>query len=180
MTMTASANRLSNGSLAAVFALIALVFLALSFALVPLYRTLCEVTGLNGTTTRAVAAPRQVVAGQWVSVEFTSTVMPGLPWRFEPEQEQVRLHPGEVRTVFYRATNLADSPTIGQAVMSVTPEIAATHFKKITCFCFKNQTLAAHESRRMAVMFYVAPDISRDVNTITLSYAVFGITKAKG
>lgn len=176
----ASGTGMSNGRLAAVVVLVFAGFLALSFAMVPFYRTFCELTGLNGTTTTARAAPARIDAARLVTVEFTSTVMPGLAWQFAPEVTRLRLHPGEVRTVFYAATNVQDHPVTGQAVMSVTPELAATHFRKISCFCFQGQTLAPHQTRRMGVMFYVTPDIPADVKTLTLSYAVFATGTAKG
>ena len=48
-------------------------------------------------------------------------------------------------------------------------------FKKIECFCFKQQTLTANESREMPVVFVIDPDLPKDVKTITLSYTFFEI-----
>jgi cytochrome c oxidase assembly protein subunit 11 len=62
---------------------------------------------------------------------------------------------------------------LGVAVPSVTPELASMYFKKIECFCFKQQTLKSGESKEMPVMFYVKPDLPADVNTVTLNYAFY-------
>ena len=175
-----NATTISNGRLAGLVVVAFAVFLGLAFALVPLYQTFCQVTGLNGATRDATAAPGRIDTARWVQVEFTSTVMPGLPWRFSPEIRHFRVHPGEVQTVYYDATNLTDRPGPGRAVMSVTPENAATHFRKITCFCYRQQMLGPHQTRRMALMFFVAPDVPQDMGTITLSYAVYGITPTQG
>ena len=52
---------------------------------------------------------------------------------------------------------------------------ASEFFKKIECFCFKQQTLKANESREMPVVFVIDPDLPKDVKTITLSYTFFEI-----
>ncbi len=163
----------ANRRLAWIVALAAAGSFAFAFALVPLYSTFCDLTGLNGATGIAAPAAMKEAAARWVTVEFTSTVMPGLPWRFEPVQRRVRVHPGEPVTAFYRATNLAPRAIDGQAVMSVMPETAATHLKKAECFCFERQALRSGETRDMPLIFFLTPDLPEDVNTVTLSYAFF-------
>jgi cytochrome c oxidase assembly protein subunit 11 len=167
----------ANRRLAWWLALTAAGFLGFGFALVPLYNTFCELTGLNGKTRDAadVQANTRADTARWVTVNFTSTVMPGLPWRFEPGQRSMRVHPGEVATAFYVATNLDNRRLDGQAVMSVSPEVAARHFKKLECFCFTRQALQPGETHKLPLAFYVTPDLPDDVRTITLSYAFFPV-----
>lgn len=159
-----------------------------AFALVPLYDVLCRATGFNGRTATgfatgglpaqatAPAQPRSTVdRSRLVRVEFTGTVMPGLPWDMRPLQLSVELHPGEMQQVSYLVRNLSDKPVTGQAVPSVSPGQAAQHFEKIECFCFEQQTLAPGEAREMPLAFIVKPEISADIAQITLSYAFFSI-----
>ena len=120
-------------------ALLVAGMLALAFASVPLYRMFCELTGFDGTPLRAEKAPG-AVAGE-IGVRFDANINPGLPWRFEPVQETVRIAPGARTQIFYRATNLTARTTTGQAVFNVCPEIAGKYFSKIECFCFTEQTL---------------------------------------
>jgi len=155
---------------------------AFGIALVPLYDTLCRVTGLNGKTfstgglAAANAAPvEHVDRSRLVTVEFTGTVMPGLPWEMRPLQNSVELHPGEMQQVAFLVRNTADRTVVGQAIPSVTPGQAAQYFHKIECFCFSQQTLAPGESREMPLMFIVKPELDNDVRTITLSYAFFEV-----
>ena len=149
----------------------------LSFASVPLYRKFCQVTGFGGTTQIAVKAPG-ALADQWIWVRFNADVSPDLDWSFEPEQREVKVHPGEQTLVAYRATNHADHAITGTATYNVTPSIAGLYFDKIQCFCFTQQTLEPGETAELPVTFFVDPDMDKDrrydnVRTITLSYTFY-------
>ncbi|PKO50041.1 MAG: cytochrome c oxidase assembly protein [Betaproteobacteria bacterium HGW-Betaproteobacteria-20] len=154
--------------------------LLFAFALVPIYDVLCSVTGLNGKTnnTAEVLSTAKVDNKRWVTVQFTTSVMPGLGWNFYPKQGSVRLHPGQIQTVVFIAKNTTNVPVVGRAVPSVTPGIAATHLKKIECFCFVNQTLKPGEEKEMPLRFFVSPALPEDVSDMTLSYAFFPSTAA--
>ncbi|MFL6856200.1 MAG: cytochrome c oxidase assembly protein [Sphingomicrobium sp.] len=159
-------------------ALFGLAMLALAFASVPLYRVFCQVTGFGGTTMKAEAAPG-AVAGQ-IGVRFDANISPTLPWKFEPEQETVRIHPGARTTIYYDATNYTARSTTGQAIFNVTPEAAGKYFSKIECFCFTEQTLKPGEHVRMPVVFFVDPKLrtdpsTRDIDEITLSYTFYPV-----
>jgi cytochrome c oxidase assembly protein subunit 11 len=141
-----------------------------------LYRTFCSITGFGGTPLRAEKAPG-AIAGQ-VGVRFDANVHPGLPWRFEPEQETVRVAPGAQTKIYYRAQNLSAKTITGQAVFNVSPDQVGKYFKKIQCFCFTEQTLKAGEAKDMPVIFFVDPAIkkdpdTKDVDEITLSYTFY-------
>ena len=174
MNSLARKNR-AVGVRAAIFGL---AMLALAFASVPLYRIFCQVTGFDGTTMKADSAPG-AVAGQ-VGVRFDANISPTLPWRFEPEQETVRIHPGARTTIYYRATNLTARTTTGQAIFNVSPAQAGQYFSKIECFCFTEQTLKPGQSVRMPVVFFVDPKLredeaTRDIDEITLSYTFYPV-----
>jgi cytochrome c oxidase assembly protein subunit 11 len=159
-------------------ALFGVAMLALAFASVPLYRVFCQVTGFGGTTMKAEAAPG-AVAGQ-IGVRFDANISPMLPWKFEPEQETVRLHPGARTTIYSDATNYTARNTTGQAIFNVTPEAAGKYFSKIECFCFTEQTLKPGEKARMPVVFFVDPKLrtdpaTRDIDEITLSYTFYPV-----
>jgi cytochrome c oxidase assembly protein subunit 11 len=150
---------------------------AASYAAVPLYDWFCRATGFNGRTQVATAAPAGEL-GRTITVRFDANVGPGLPWRFEPEQNSIELRLGEVVTVNYRVINETARPITASAAYNVTPLTIGAYFHKINCFCFTEQTLKAGEKRDMPVVFYVDPSIVQDldgadVNTITLSYTFY-------
>lgn len=174
-TVTPARHGRLVGKLVAIVATSALF----GIALVPLYDTICRVTGLNGKTFAAggLAAESGTVGrvdrSRLVTVEFTGMVMPGLPWEMRPLQNSVDLHPGEMQQVAFLVRNTSNRAVVGQAIPSVTPGQAAQHFDKIECFCFNQQLLGPGEAREMPLMFIVKPELDADVRTITLSYSFF-------
>lgn len=158
-----------------VFAAIAMFGFA--FALVPLYDVFCDITGINGkTATTPTAASDRVDRTRTVTVEFVAYINPDVKWQFTPQVTQVNVHPGEKKIINYQAKNLNPQPSIGQAVPSVTPGIAAQYFNKIECFCFNHQPLAAGQEAELPLVFYVDPDLPRDIEVLTLAYTLYDVS----
>ena len=148
-----------------------------AYAAVPFYNWFCRTTGFNGTTQVATAGPSGMIDRE-VKVRFDANVGPGLPWRFEPEQNEINIKLGQVVTVHYKVINEAARPITAQAAYNVTPLTVGSYFNKINCFCFTEQRLKAGETREMTVVFYVDPSMAKDAdnaetNTITLSYTFY-------
>lgn len=149
----------------------------LTAASVPLYRIFCAATGYGGTTERASVAPNDI-SKAIVTVRFNTQMDSGLNWEFRPLVDEVQVHPGEQKQVFFRAKNLSNQGITGRAVYNVTPTKVGIYFDKLQCFCFNAQYLAPGESKDMGVVFFVDPDLlkdpdTNDVRTITLSYSMF-------
>jgi cytochrome c oxidase assembly protein subunit 11 len=166
-----------DAAVAAACGLFVAFMVGAAYAAVPFYNWFCRVTGFNGTTQVATQLPSGVL-DRSIAVRFDSNVMAGLPWKFEPEKNEINVRIGEVVTAYYTVTNLTARPTLGQASYNVTPLTAGIHFQKINCFCFTEQRLGAGEKREMAVVFYVDPALAADsehdqLSTITLSYTFY-------
>lgn len=183
--------------------LVVVAAFAFGFALVPLYDALCLATGLNGKTAGAAVTQRadastgsgtvgtggikpgfdvpasRVDRSRTITVEFTGTVMPGLPWDMKALNASVDLHPGELHQALFRVHNRSNKPLVGQAIPSVSPGMAARHFQKLDCFCFARQTLAPGETKDLPVVFIVRPEIDKDIRTITLAYAFFNVADTR-
>jgi cytochrome c oxidase assembly protein subunit 11 len=150
-----------------------------SYAAVPFYNWFCRTTGYGGTTQVSEKAPDQVL-GRTLAIRFDSNVAPGLPWKFEPEENEIKVRIGEVTTAHYKVTNMAAREITAQAGYNVSPPQVGGYFNKINCFCFTQQTMKPGETREMTVVFYVDPSIAKDrdqddLNTITLSYTFYRI-----
>ena len=146
------------------------------YALVPFYKKICQVTGINNLAQAdTLDANTQVDTSRTVTVEFDSNLRNDLPWTFRPLQKSITLHPGQLVQILYEVKNSSNALVTGQAIPSYAPQLAALYFKKLECFCFTRQTLNPLETRKMPVVFVVARDLPRDVNTITLSYTFFAV-----
>jgi cytochrome c oxidase assembly protein subunit 11 len=150
-----------------------------AFALVPLYTTFCDITGLNGRTSSSTyqGKPISVDNSRTISIDFLSATTPGFPVKFYPKTKKLNVTPGKLYTVTYYAENRSDETIIGQAVPSVAPGSAASHLKKLECFCFKNQTFEPKVPVEMPVRFFIASDLDKDIKNITLSYNFLKIQK---
>jgi cytochrome c oxidase assembly protein subunit 11 len=178
--MSAGARRGENRRMRVRLSVVALAMFGFGYAPVPFYDAICSALGVNDFAKADVRpANTQVDASRTVTVELDANAH-DLPWRFRPLVRHVRVHPGELATVEYEIVNVRGAPVTGQAVASYGPAHAAQHFRKIECFCFTQQTLAAGETRRMPVAFVVDPKLPRDVSTITLSYTFFEVAGRGG
>jgi cytochrome c oxidase assembly protein subunit 11 len=160
-------------------AIVAVAMFGFGFALVPFYEQICAALGVNSLLKPDEVANTQVDLSREVVIELDSNAH-DLPWRFKPLVNHVTVHPGELTTVEYEVVNVRGAPVTGQAVPSYGPQHAGEYFKKIDCFCFTQQTLAAGETRRMPVVFVVDPKLPRDVETIALSYTFFEVAGRGG
>ena len=157
----------------------ALVFamVGAAYAAVPLYRMFCAVTGFDGTPRRATG-PSQKTLEQTVTVRFDGNVAPNLPWRFEPVQTTMTVKLGENAVAVYKATNLSDKRIVATAAYNIVPEITASYFNKIECFCFTEQVLEPGQTAELALSFFIDPEIVRDqdakrVTHLTVSYTFY-------
>ena len=151
------------------------------YALVPMYKALCEVTGINVVTSkndygiRAYSANKvgntQVDYSRKVTIEFDSNSRG--PFTFRPVKNFLEVHPGEMTEIVYEVTNNLNRSVEAQAIPSYAPKSAMEFFTKLECFCFQQQTLAAHEMKKMPVVFVIDAGLPADVKTITLSYTFF-------
>jgi len=156
---------------------------AFGYALVPLYKAICEVTGINilaigerqvpGASPAREAANTQVDTTRVITVEFDANSRG--PWGFRPAQRSIQVHPGELATVMYEFQNVQNRRMAAQAIPSYAPRQAMAHFNKLECFCFNQYTLEPGEKKQWPVAFVIDPKLSRDVTTITLSYTFFEV-----
>lgn len=177
------ALRADNRRMLGKLALIALLMFGFGYALVPMYRAICDALGINvlSVAEQRIAqgwlgqggANSQVDTSRTITVEFDANARG--PWDFKPAQRSVQVHPGELTTVMYEFRNVQARTMAAQAIPSYAPRQASPHFNKLECFCFNEYTLAPGESKQWPVVFVIDPKLPRDVTTITLSYTFFEV-----
>ena len=168
-----------NRTTLAKLVVVAVAMFGFGYALVPVYRQICEVLGINVLTRQGefefVKAPEntQIDKTRTIVVELDGNAQGS--WRFRPTQRTINVHPGELATVMYEVVNTQGRAVKAQAIPSYAPQVVTPHFKKVECFCFQEQTLQANEARQMPVVFFIDPALPREVKNITLSYTFFEI-----
>lgn len=171
-----------NFSMLGKLGVIVLAMFGFGYALVPIYKAICEMTGINvlalgekqipGATT-AVPANTQVDLSRTITVEFDANSRG--PWHFKPTKTSLQVHPGELTTVVYEFQNVQNRTMSAQAIPSYAPAQAGMYFNKLECFCFTQYTLEPGEKKQWPVAFVIDPKLSKDVKTITLSYTFFEV-----
>jgi cytochrome c oxidase assembly protein subunit 11 len=177
-------SRSSAENLALIRKLVVIVaaMFAFGYALVPMYRAICNALGINvlGKAERAIPgqangnpASTQIDTTRTVTVEFDANARG--PWHFKPAIAAVKVHPGELTTVLYTFKNIQNRAMAAQAIPSYAPKQATAHFNKLECFCFNEYLLQPGEEREWPVAFVIDPKLPKDVTTITLSYTFFEV-----
>jgi cytochrome c oxidase assembly protein subunit 11 len=167
-------------------AIVAAGMFAFGYALIPIYKHICEMTGINILSISERQVPGNGVTGKDVKpgntqVDYSRTITVEFdansrgPWDFKPAQSSVQVHPGELTTVMYQFQNVQNRRMAAQAIPSYAPNQAAAHFNKMECFCFNQYTLEPGEKKEWPVAFVIDPKLSKDVTTITLSYTFFEV-----
>ena len=166
--------RRNNRALLLKLGAVAVAMFGFGYALVPFYEKICEVTGLRDIDKADTVVNTQVDTTRFIRVEF-DTNLHDMPWKFRAIERTTDIHPGAITQVMFEVVNTTDRAVTGQAIPSYGPRDAARYFRKLDCFCFTKQTLAAGETRRMPVVFVIDPAVPRDLPVITLSYTFFAV-----
>jgi cytochrome c oxidase assembly protein subunit 11 len=175
-------SRSDNAKMLGKLAVVTAGMFGFGYAMIPLYKQMCEITGINVLAVgerdvpggpSAAAGNTQVDTSRTITVEFDANAHG--PWIFKPAVHSVRVHPGELTTVMYEFQNVQNRRMSAQAIPSYAPRNAANHFNKVECFCFRQYTLDPGEKKQWPVVFVIDPKLSKDVKTITLSYTFFEV-----
>jgi cytochrome c oxidase assembly protein subunit 11 len=178
--------RAQNVKMVSKLVVVAAGMFGFGYALIPIYKHICEMTGINilslserqvpGGASAGRGAPAensQIDLTRTITVEFDANSRG--PWEFKPAQRSVQVHPGQLTTVMYEFQNVQNRRMAAQAIPSYAPRQAAAHFNKLECFCFNQYVLEPGEKKQWPVAFVIDPRLSKDVTTITLSYTFFEV-----
>ena len=172
-----------NRALVTKLVVVAVLMFGFGYALVPLYKSICEALGINelslserqvsGVGKPANGSNTQVDRSRTITVEFDANARG--PFDFKPAVRSLQVHPGELATVMYEFRNTQNRTLAAQAIPSYAPKQATAYFNKLECFCFNEYTLSPGESKQWPVAFVIDPKLPKDVKTITLSYTFFEV-----
>ncbi|MDG1163446.1 MAG: cytochrome c oxidase assembly protein [Burkholderiales bacterium] len=177
--MTNNKLAIENNNLLRKLIVVAIIMFAFGYALVPLYKKICEVTGVYDLIKPDEIVNTQVDESRTVVMEFDANTRSEIGWQLVPLNFKMDVHPGELVHATFRLTNPTDTSFDAQAIPSYGPQHAAQFVKKLECFCFTQQTINAGETRDFSVVFVLDPTLPSDVGTVTLSYTMFEIEGTK-
>ena len=171
-----------NTRLAAICGVVFVAMVGAAFAAVPLYRAFCQATGFEGTVSKADTAASQIL-DKTLKIRFVANVR-DMPWTFVPEETSQVARIGETKMAYFKVVNTGKTAITGRAAYNVVPEAAGAYFRKLECFCFREQTLQPGETMEFPVVYFVEPDYATDPETkgkseVTLSYTFFQVDDAK-
>jgi len=166
-------TRKANRSLTRSLVLMVAGSFAFGFALIPLYKVICEAAGIKVNDRPSKLQASEVAAGRTVHLEFMSLLPGGSDFELVPETREMTLQPGRLYEAKFRIRSLSTAPVVAQAVPSVAPITTARYLQKTECFCFTPQTFKAAEEREFTVRFIIDPALPAQVDRMTLAYSMY-------
>lgn len=173
-----------NKKTALKLAMLTVLMFGFAFAMVPLYKLVCDVAGINSIDSNSGRSEISELSSEelsqslrTVTVQFDSTINGNMAWEFKPEAKTMKVKLGERVSTSYFFKNNSSQPVETQSIPGVTPWQANQHLKKMECFCFETQTLQAGESKDMGLQFVLDPNLPEDIQTVTLSYTIMNTNR---
>ena len=112
--------------------LVVVAMYAFSYALVPIYDTFCEITGLNGKTNDVAYTDNDInKEDRFIKVKFISNVANSAPLYFEPSVTEMTVQVGKPYNTHYVMKNNSSRQLHTTASPSVTPGKYAEYFNDV-------------------------------------------------
>lgn len=172
-------TRKANRSLIRSLVLMVVGSFAFGFALIPLYKVICEAAGIKVNDRPSSLQASESAAGRKVTLEFMTLLPAGSDFELVPETREMTLQPGRLYEAKFRIRSLLTVPVVAQAVPSVAPITTARYLQKTECFCFTPQAFKASEQREFTVRFIIDPALPSQVDRMTLAYSMYVVPQRK-
>ena len=111
--------------------------------------------------------------GQVIKIKLITSVHKDLPFKFETEEKNTFILPGEVKTINYTVKNLSDKNVNGLATFQVYPSELKDFLTKMNCFCYEEQTLKAGEKERYPLVLLVDPKVKKNIKEAIIQFVFF-------
>ena len=112
----------------------------------------------------------------FIKVSLITSVHPSLPWKFSAKEPNIRIKPGEVKTIEYIVENPSNKTTFGVATFQYHPKELGNYFTKLNCFCFDKQTLKAGENSKYSLVILIDPKVTKDSKTKDIKEVIMQFT----
>ena len=112
-------------------------------------------------------------SGQTIKAKLITSVHKDLPIKFETEERNVLIVPGEVKTINYTVKNLSKKSMNGMATFQVYPSELKDFMTKLNCFCYEEQTLKGGEKERYSLVLLVDPKVTKNIKEAIIQFVFF-------
>ena len=110
---------------------------------------------------------------QQIPTKLITSVHKDLPLKFESDQTNIILQPGEVQTINYSVENLGSKSVSAMATFQVYPPELKDFMTKMNCFCYEKQTLKAGEKEKYALVLLVDPNVTKNIKEAIIQFVYF-------
>ena len=110
---------------------------------------------------------------QQIPTKLITSVHKDLPLKFESDQTNIILQPGEVQTINYSVENLGSKSVSAMATFQVYPPELKDFMTKMNCFCYEKQTLKAGEKEKYALVLLVDPNVTKNIKEAIIQFIYF-------
>ena len=116
---------------------------------------------------------KKVNISQQIPTKLITSVHKDLPLKFESDQTNIILQPGEVQTINYSVENLGSKSVAAIATFQVYPPELKDFMTKMNCFCYEKQTLKAGEKEKYALVLLVDPNVTKNIKEAIIQFVYF-------
>ena len=133
--------------------------------------------GLSFTAIKVLQKKQDIaLENYFINVRLITAVHPSLPWKFSAKKPNIKIKPGEVKTIEYMVENLSSKTTFGVATFEYHPKELGNYFTKLNCFCFDRQTLKAGENSKYSLVILIDPKVTKDSKTKDMKEVIMQFT----
>lgn len=153
--------------------ILGVAMLGFAFLNVPLFRVFCAHLGLYVPPDQKLAATQSAVDGHRnINIMFTGLSAKGLNVTLTPSDSMQTVHLQQRSEDKFTFTNNTDHAVRFRAIHDIYPADAATHMALIQCFCFSDQTMAAHETKTLPVIYQMNAGLNPLVARVSVMYTL--------
>ncbi len=110
---------------------------------------------------------------QQISTKLITSVHNDLPFKFNAEEKNIILKPGEVKTINYSVENLSKKSMSAMATFQIYPPELKDYITKMNCFCYEKQTLKGGEKEKYALVLLVDPNVTKNIKEAIIQFVYF-------
>ena len=108
-----------------------------------------------------------------IPTKLITSVLNDLQLKFESDQTNIILQPGEVQTINYSVENLGSKSVSAMATFQVYPPELKDFMTKMNCFCYEKQTLKAGAKEKYALVLLVDPNVTKNIKEAIIQFVYF-------